>query len=165
MKTIPGYNYMIDESGLVKSARTGKRIKPYLSMGYLKIDLYKDGKRRKVFIHQLIGECFLNESYFESAIINHKDGNRLNNSVQNLEWVTYSQNIKHAYDFLGMKCPARKKGSESIHAIRIKQLSISGEFIKVYGSITEAIKEYGSGVEKVLYSKRKTAYGFKWEYA
>lgn len=165
MIKINGFQYTIDLDGNVFSIRSGKNIKPYIANGYLKVDLYDNYKRRKVYIHQLMGECFHAGSYFKGAIINHKDGNRKNNSVNNIEWCTYSQNNKHAYEVLGRVCPPRAKGSESCHARAIVQIGKSGDIIKTHGSITEAINIFGSGVEKVLYGKRKTAYGFKWEYA
>lgn len=95
---IDGYDYEIDEVGKIISIRTGKIIKPYIANGYQKVDLYKESKRKKVYVHQLMGATYHKDTWFMGAIINHKNGNRLDNSIDNLEWSTYSKNNKHAYD-------------------------------------------------------------------
>lgn len=63
--------------------------------GYLCVQLYNKTKRKKIYIHQLVATYFLNQK--PNQCVNHKDGNKLNNSIDNLEWCTYRDNSKHAY--------------------------------------------------------------------
>lgn len=84
--------YKISTHGRVKSRH--RTLKPYKDgRGYLRVDLGR-GNRRKV--HRLVAQHFI-ENPKDHPIVNHIDGNRHNNSVNNLEWVTDSGNLKHAW--------------------------------------------------------------------
>jgi len=67
-----------------------------LKNGYLTVTLRKNKKSYLKYIHVLVAESFL--GFNKNLIVNHKDGNKDNNHVTNLEWVTYSENNQHAYD-------------------------------------------------------------------
>ena len=161
-KQITGFDYKVSESGKVTSNRSGKLIKPYECNGYLRYDLYRDSKRKKIYAHQIVSEYFV-KGYFNGAIVNHIDGNKQNNNYKNLEWSTYSANNEHAYKVLGKKC-IRPKGENSYHAVKITQLTMNNEIVHEFGSIVDAQKKYGQTIERCLSGKNKTAYGYKWEY-
>lgn len=83
--------------------------------GYLSVRLSKDGRNFTRFIHRLMAEAFI-ENSFNKPFINHKDGVKTNNDPDNLEWVTHSENMIHAYR-LGL-CKNKKKYSiSSIRAV------------------------------------------------
>jgi len=84
----------IDVNGRVIEYNEKKRI-PILSKGYLKIGLNVDLKRKCFFVHRLVAEAFI-PNPDNKPEINHKDGNKKNNNVSNLEWVTHSENLQHA---------------------------------------------------------------------
>jgi hypothetical protein len=67
--------------------------------GYLTVDLQKEGKRKMSAVHRLVAEAFM-EKPENCDIVNHKDLNKHNNNVENLEWTTLSGNSKHAFDNL-----------------------------------------------------------------
>lgn len=69
------------------------------SSGYGNILLHDDGVRRTVSVHRLIAKVFV-PGYFDGADVNHIDGDKMNNAAENLEWVTRSENIRHAYKSL-----------------------------------------------------------------
>lgn len=70
--------------------------------GYLCIKLRKDKKTITVRVHRIIAKTFIpNPNNY--PCVNHKDGNKMNNSIENLEWCTYAQNTQHAIDKLGAK--------------------------------------------------------------
>lgn len=70
--------------------------------GYVYCDLRIDGKRTTKLLHRVVAECFLPNPEGLSDV-NHKDGNRSNNTVANLEWMSRSDNQKHAYSILKRK--------------------------------------------------------------
>lgn len=72
-------------------------IKPFVKNGYLAVSLQIKGERRHFYIHRIFAEKYV-DGYSECKEVNHKDGNKLNNHVDNLEWVTRSENTQHAYD-------------------------------------------------------------------
>lgn len=104
-KKIPDLPYYISKEGNVLrdpesryAPKNGGYIKPYVNnKGYLCINLYKNSKVHKFQIHRLLAMAFIpNPNNLD--IINHIDGNPLNNELSNLEWCTQSHNIKHAWD-------------------------------------------------------------------
>lgn len=66
--------------------------------GYLVVDFRLNGKRRTLLVHRLVLSAFTNVNYDYDMQVNHKDGIKNNNHRDNLEWVTASENMQHAYD-------------------------------------------------------------------
>lgn len=169
-KDIAGYEglYQINNYGDVKSLNYGntkkeKILKPHNNDGYYDVTLYKHGKHKQYKIHRLVAQNFIPNPKNKPQV-NHKDGNKINNNVNNLEWVTNSENIKHAF-----KTNLHKKyyGSDHNNAKKIKQYTLEGKFIKEWGSIVEASIYYKTTKENIfscLKHKSKTAKGYKWEY-
>lgn len=95
-KEIPfAKNYLVSNFGNVKSKRYNKPLKGFLNnCGYKRVQI--GSSKNKHFVHRLVAETFLKKE-FNKDFVNHKDGNKLNNSVENLEWVTRSENDIHAY--------------------------------------------------------------------
>ena len=102
--------YEIDENGNVYSLPRLKKtpttqylskerkLKPYNNgYGYLLVDMRKDGKRYMRLVHRLVAETFLPNPQ-NLPQINHIDGNKMNNKLENLEWCTCSQNQYHAFE-------------------------------------------------------------------
>lgn len=99
-KDITGYEeaYKISNYGNVYSKHVNRILSPETNNnGYVYIRLWKNNKRKTFVIHRLVGKYFLhNPNNFPE--LNHIDGNKLNNKVDNLEWCDRSFNIKHSYD-------------------------------------------------------------------
>lgn len=88
-------NYLVSNFGNVKSKRYNKPLKGFVNnSGYKRVQI--GSSKNKHFIHRLVAETFLKKE-FGKEFVNHKDGNKLNNSVDNLEWVTRSENDLHAF--------------------------------------------------------------------
>lgn len=85
-------NYSINENGEVRNDNTGYIKTPFVNKSnqYPTIDLYENGKSKKVTIHRLIAEAFIPNPE-NKLTVDHKDGNRQNNSIENLRWATYSE--------------------------------------------------------------------------
>ena len=151
-------NYEISNYGEVKSNTTNKILKPSLVNGYLSVGLRINNKTVTSFIHRLVATTFI-ACIDETNIVNHKDGIKTNNNVANLEWVSLSENIKHAFR-LNLVKPTK---------ISVSQYTLDGVFIKEYESCVDVEKETGISnghISSVCRGKigRKTANGFIWKY-
>ena len=91
-RDIPGYEGLYEVSNLGRVRRNGRILKPLKHRdGYLKIDLNKQGIRKGVYIHRLVGLAFI-PNPDNLPCINHKDEDKTNNTVKNLEWCTREYN-------------------------------------------------------------------------
>jgi hypothetical protein len=97
-KKITNYeNYNIYDNGDVENVLTHKILQGSISEnGYKYYRLSKDNAKHMFYAHRLVAEAFIPNPN-GLPVVNHKDGNKLNNNVDNLEWVTYSENIAHAH--------------------------------------------------------------------
>lgn len=98
-KQIKDYpNYWINEDGEVYNEITKKILTGSVGEhGYKYYRLSKNGKKKMFYAHRLVAETFL-ENNDNLPVVNHIDGNKLNNNINNLEWVSYSDNTKHWHD-------------------------------------------------------------------
>ena len=97
-KEIEGYEgmYSVSTPGNVYSIRSGKLLKPNKDHGgYLYVSLFNHCKQKCAKIHRLVAEAFIKNPETKRTV-NHIDGNKENNCVENLEWATHSENIIHA---------------------------------------------------------------------
>ena len=95
METIKGFeNYEIDREGNVWSKLSKKFMKPHSRGGYLRVPLVKEGKIYKFDIHRLLALQFI-DNPDNLPYVDHIDRNRQNNSLDNLRWVTGSQNVRN----------------------------------------------------------------------
>ena len=84
-----------------------------------RVELWKDGKHKTVLVHRLVANAFLKKYIDTNITVNHIDGNRLNNNIDNLEWMSRSDNIKYGfnnnqYDNICRKCILEKNGKKYI---------------------------------------------------
>ena len=101
---IDGYpNYEVSDEGDVRNKKRGTLLKPQLTKGYNRVVLCDHNVCRPKTVHRLVAEAF-HEGNHDGLQVNHIDGNKLNNHKDNLEWVSCSENIQHAYD-TGLKKP------------------------------------------------------------
>lgn len=161
--------YQVSSLGRVKSLNYNKTkkekiLKPHESRGYYNVTLYKNGFHKYYGIHRLVAKEFIVNPKNKTQV-NHKDGNKKNNNIENLEWVTSSENMKHAFE---NNLHKKYYGKEHNNARKIKQYTLNNIFIKEWGSIVEAANYYKTSIENIyscLNKKSKTAKGFKWEYS
>ena len=166
-KNIKGYegSYEISNFGRVRShikLGTPTYYKtPILSTsGYYTVTLSKDGKTiSSIGVHRLVAEAFIENIDSTKTEVNHKDGNKLNNYYENLEWVTRKENNEHA-----IKTGLRK------YVKPIEQYTLDGELINIFTSSAEAGEFLGKGrrtnthIINCCKGKIPTAYGYKWKY-
>lgn len=95
--------YVLDSKRQIYFFVKGCELKPRKNKnGYLQVSLNKKGKRKMAYVHRIIAETFL-EKIKDKNTINHIDGDKNNNCVDNLEWCTYSENNKHSYKELNRR--------------------------------------------------------------
>ena len=166
-KDVPEYEglYQVSNLGRVVSLRKNKILTPKKNWdGYFRIQLWRYNQNVYIGIHRLIAEAFIpnpkNKPY-----INHKNGIKTDNRVENLEWCTQLENIKHAIK-MGLKKPCPKNWRVSSKPI--VQLTLNGEFVKEYPSQMEVERVLGinhSNVSAACKGKIKTLKGYVWRYA
>lgn len=120
-KTYKNTRYRVSDSGEVFSSISNKILKPIDDgNGYLAVSLYIDGMSEKYKIHRLVAEVFI-ENTSNLLTVNHKDGNKLNNNVDNLEWMSQGDNTKHAWTsglmLKGEQTPIAKLTDESVEKV------------------------------------------------
>ena len=119
-KDIEGYEglYQVSNKGRVKSFYYSERlVRLTLRNGYFSAALSKNGKKNIFRVSRLVAQAFIPNPK-NLPVVNNKDGNRQNNCVENLEWVTVSENTLHTYRELGYKNPRRKLTEEQVREIR-----------------------------------------------
>lgn len=174
-KDVKGYGglYKISTFGNIITKRiwTGKmyiekerKLKPTIARnGYLRITLTKDGKAKYINIHRLVAETFLSNPN-NYPCVNHIDGNKLNNNLENLEWCSYSHNSKEAFR-LGLH--KTKKGKNSPRSKKVLQYNLKGEFIKEWEYMTKITEELGydyTNISKCCKGIYKKSKGYIWKY-
>jgi len=155
-----GYDgYMVSTYGRVYSCKTNKFLTQTPNAnGYNRVELCVDGKAKNVAVHRLVAEAFI-ENPCNLPIINHKDEDKQNNHVSNLEWCTHKYNSN--YGCCQSKIAERKKKP-------VLQLSlVTGEVVRQFDSLKEAEESgYNHGnVSACCYGRKKTAYGYLWVFA
>lgn len=159
-----GDNYTIDIDGVVKNLQ-GRVIKHNISnSGYKYVTLKINGKTSGRFIHRAICIAF-KENYSNKEYVNHIDGDKLNNSIDNLEWVTASENNIHAYNN-GLKKyrPLHYKGKFGSEHNRSKKV-VCIETGEEFGSMSEAGRKLNISISSVSWSikNKKPIFGMHFE--
>lgn len=171
-KDIAGYEgmYQISNLGRVKSLdryvdygyssayRKGRVLKEGKATGgYLQVELWKNKKTIQGLIHRLVAEAFI-PNPDNLPQVNHKDENKQNNRVDNLEWCTSKDNINYGTGI--------KRRVEKI-SVKIIQCALDGTEIKEYCSINEAARQTGISAGNICLcckGKREQASGYRWKY-
>ena len=153
---IKGYEglYKVNRNGDVINCKTGKLLKKSdHGEGYMVVTLINNRKCKTTLVHRIVAETFLDNPE-KLPCVNHKDENKSNNSVENLEWCTYKYNNR--YNEINKRIAEKKKK-------RIVQMDLEGNILREWESIQEA-KEVANttNISLCCCGKRKTAGGFRW---
>lgn len=153
-------NYAVSDDGQIMSLRANKILSPKHNWdGYLRIQIWGHCSCRFVVVHRLIAEAFLPKPDFENPVINHKNGNKSDNRVENLEWVTQQENIRHAWRTGLSKQRLNQNGKP------VRQLTKNGELVAEYPSMKAVERALGIHASHISYATihHGTANGFRWE--
>jgi hypothetical protein len=129
--------------------------------GYSIVSINKEGRVTSFRLHRLVASHFIvNEQ--DKPEVNHKDGNKLNNTIDNLEWCTRSENELHAYE-TGLK----KSGSMWGNSKAVLQYSVSGILLREWGCISDIVRELGFHkrlISNCCHGKSNSHKGFIWKF-
>ena len=165
-ETTSNPNYVVSNTGRCRHKGSDYDHSTRLKKGYLVTDLYSQGKRRTERIHRLVAEAFVPNPDGKPEV-NHKDGNKLNNRADNLEWCTKKENCRHAWDnglvkpsrsMLGRKNP---NGGRKGKPIRIIE---TGEVFNTLKDCEEAIGGNNRHINDCLRGRQRSHRGYHFEY-
>ena len=152
-KTVKNYDkYEVNENGEIRNKRTKKLLKPETDKkwGYLRVSLYITKKQAKhELVHRIVANTFIPNPY-NLKEVNHKDENKRNNCVNNLEWCTPQENCIHS------------KGKP------VTMIYTNKQYGKTYRCISDAERETGidnASIIRCCKGKQKSAGGYIWRYA
>lgn len=159
--------YQISNLGNFKKGN--KKINGWIeNTGYRTIQI----GRKKYSIHRLVAESFI-ENTDNKPCVNHKNGDKTDNRVENLEWCTYKENVQHAFRTGLMDNALKIFPLKKIRAKTIKQYDLQGNYLNTFKGSVEAqdyvkslgIKVNARNIRSVCEGKRHKAGGFYWEYS
>ena len=167
-KTIAEFpNYDVSSLGNIRNNNTGRPLKIGVKSGYYHVSLVNDTNRKTFKVHRLVALAFI-ENPEHKLEVNHKDKNKLNSCISNLEWMTRRENNIH-------RCEGAKITSNK-NKVVLRINATTNEILDKYNSIELAgTWAYNNGYTKTIHNGRnsignclsglsKIAYKFKWEY-
>lgn len=174
-KDVVGFiNYFVTDKGKIFSKNYHREnriaeLKPRITnAGYPYVILRKNKQNFTKHVHRIVAEAFIPNPENKTTV-NHKDGNKQNNCIENLEWATQSENVLHAYNTLHRQ-PNRtwlgKFGKDNPKSRVVLQIK-NGKTIKEYYGLHEAERKTGISrvsIKLVCQGKRNTAGHYQWQY-
>ena len=152
------------KGGEMKSCKCGSR------RDYLFVNLYKNGKHKQYYIHQLVAKAFIPNPE-NKPCIDHIDNDKNNNHVENLRWVTYLENmnntitrkriIDESYKFIS------QAGADNPFSRKVAMYTLDGKLVKVFDSGGQIEKEYGirsASISRVCLGKRPQTHGYVFKF-
>lgn len=152
-------HYEVNKKGEIRHRVRKQVLKPRLNPGgYAYVSFNIRGHRKNFAIHRIVAKAFIpNPNDYPE--INHKDYNRANNCVDNLEWVNSSQNKQHMF---------LKEENKNCRGKEVEQYTKTGEYIRTFASLSVAAKEMGCTVgalSNCCLGRSKTSMGYQWKFS
>lgn len=163
-----GADYSVSNAGNVRNNATGLVLTPAVTAyNYLQVGMRVAGVVKSFKVHRLVAGAFL-PNKLSKAQVNHKDGDKWNNAVSNLEWCTSSENIQHSYDVLGRRPTLNKTNFDYPPKARaVDQLTAEGGYIRTWSSLNAAAKAIVANRSNICSAIKRggCTKGYKWRYA
>ena len=160
-------NYYIYSDGRVQNCNTNHFLKYTTDKnGYLKVRLYKDKHQHTLLVHRLVALAFLPNPDNYSQV-NHKDENKHNNDISNLEWCSAKYNANYGTRNERTREKLKQNAVLPDNRIKVNMYTLDGIFVRQFDSLKEAKIFLNKPITEAHISQccngiRKTAYGYKW---
>lgn len=151
-------NYEVNNLGQVRHKKRKQILKPRSNNGgYQYVNFKIEGKNTNFGVHRIVANAFIpNPNGY--AEVNHKDYDRTNNCIENLEWVTSSQNKQHAY---------LKEENKVSRGKKVEQYTLDGNYIKTFNSVSEAAMAMNccvAAISNCCSGRSKTSQKYRWRF-
>lgn len=167
LKDIPNFEgrYMASDDGHIWGCVKGDYLSERRTKdGYLSVDLYIEGRKKRFFVHRLVAMTFIPNPE-NKATVNHINEIKADNRVTNLEWMTNMENVRYGTGQLRATIANVKRKFEQ--GKKVKQLTLDGKFIRTFESIKETCRVTGverNALKKCLNGVWHKSHNYKWEY-
>ena len=166
--------YQVSNYGRVKSIRNNKILKTSPNTyNYFGTTLSNNGNRKQVYLHIEVAKAFI-PNPLNKPTINHEDGNKKNNRIDNLSWATYSEQLNHSYKNdlrkkpLGKLNPMYKKTGKKHHKSKpIYQYDLDGNFLREWENAYEIKRQLGiaqGNINQCCLGKTRKSHNYIWKY-
>lgn len=158
-------NYEVSDTGIVRNRNTKKTLNGCISSGYRSVKLtYENSRQQRFYVHRLVAKYFIqNPDPKNKTLVNHKNGDKLDNNADNLEWVSPRENNLHYYRKIKKQQKEKKCFEKSVPVI---QYDLQHNKIAEYESMSRAHKSTGVSVVQIarcVHKEIQQANGFIWE--
>lgn len=151
-------DYSVSDKGEIRKDTTNYILSQSKQQDYCHVTLNIKGKQKRMRVHRLVAEAYIDNPE-NKPYVNHIDGNRSNNIVSNLEWVTPAENIQHAVNTGLMRSGVARA---------VIQYDLKGNQMMTFTSATEAARQIGGSQEHITQCckrQRETDHDYQWRYA
>lgn len=138
-RVVDGWPYEVSSEGRLRHVRKRHKV---LDLGdfYIRTNLVSGGKKKGALLHTLVAEAFIGPRPSNEYVVNHKNGRKSDNRLENLEWITRRENQRHACAVLG-KCSGENHGRSVLTEEQVKQ--IRARYVGTRGQQTALAREFG----------------------
>lgn len=172
-KTIKGYEgrYLVSNQGNIMSCQTGKLMNfGKDKSGYYVVNLSNNNGRKTQLVHRIVAHAFVSKPKGLNEV-NHINENKNDNRVENLEWISHSENLKKYWanhPEMYQKCDGKTKNETKHSKKQVLQINLKNQVINTWENLATIHKILGyhpTSLIECCVGKRKTAYGYKWQFA
>lgn len=146
-----------------KRLRKGRVLKPNLKRaGYLTVDLSDQGKTKTILVHRIVATAFLDSK--EKQQVNHRNGNKTDNRLANLEWTSAAENVQHRFTHLGHKGKRKPILCQETNQVHESSKFAAEWLNKTKYQYSKQVSSLARKIRKCCVGELDKAYGYTWSY-